>query len=358
MSAQNQSAAQNQGTALVHKLNTALNAFGTTEDVMNALRNSIYPGAKDESIGMVLSYCRAANLDPMQKPVHIVPMSVKKPGTRDQYEMRDVIMPGIGLYRTNAVRTDQYLGMSEPEYGPDVTKMLGNIELTFPLWCKVTVKRLMSNGMTAEFTAKEFWVENYATKGRDTEVPNEMWKKRPYGQLGKCAEAQALRKAFPELGSQQTAEEMEGKTLDTAEEMPVVGSSSTSAAGASQPSGGLNGELKQRAAARQSTNQGKASTPPDTAKECTDTPANVSPASPPAPKEAGGEFVTIESVCAAFDGCKDATEAAEVMNTLAVKLASEEKTLAKDKFRDTISRLNKTTHAGKPEAAQDMFGDN
>ena len=31
---------------------------------------------------------------------------------------------------------------------------------------------------------------------------------------GNCAEAQALRKAFPEVGSQPTADEMEGKTLD------------------------------------------------------------------------------------------------------------------------------------------------
>jgi hypothetical protein len=42
-----------------------------------------------------------------------------------------------------------------------------------------------------------------------------MWTKRPYGQIAKCAEAQALRKAFPEMtGSQPTADEMEGKPLD------------------------------------------------------------------------------------------------------------------------------------------------
>ncbi|MFM7010971.1 MAG: recombinase RecT, partial [Betaproteobacteria bacterium] len=45
-------------------------------------------------------------------------------------------------------------------------------------------------------------------------APNAMWQKRPYAQLAKCAEAQALRKAFPEFGSAATADEMEGKEID------------------------------------------------------------------------------------------------------------------------------------------------
>ncbi|MDH0080784.1 recombinase RecT, partial [Klebsiella pneumoniae] len=43
----------------------------------SALKNSIYPGAKDESVMMALDYCRARSLDPLLKPVHLVPMSVK-----------------------------------------------------------------------------------------------------------------------------------------------------------------------------------------------------------------------------------------------------------------------------------------
>ena len=45
-----------------------------------------------------------------------------------------------------------------------------------------------------------------------------MWKKRPRGQLSKCCEAQALRKAFPEMiGNAPTADEMEGKHYEAAE---------------------------------------------------------------------------------------------------------------------------------------------
>lgn len=178
------------------------------QEILAVLRNSLYPGAKDESIKLVLSYCKAAGLDPLQKPVHIVPMWDKN--TRD---MRDVVMPGIELYRVKAARTGQYAGCSEPEFGPDVTQSLGGAETTFPAWCRVTVRRIVA-GQIAEFTAVERWLENYATAKRDSQQPNAMWAKRPYGQLAKCAEAQALRKGFPEIGSGPTADEMAGKSID------------------------------------------------------------------------------------------------------------------------------------------------
>lgn len=187
-------------------------------ELFGVLSNSLYVGAQPESIKMVLGYCKAAGLDPMQKPVHIVPMycstGQKDKNGKDIKAMRDVIMPGIGLYRIQASRTEQLAGVSEPEFGEDITEKLGAEEFTYPLWCKITVKRLTKTGHIAEFTAKEFWKENYATRSRDDKAPNAMWQKRPYGQLAKCAEAQALRKAFHELGSQPTADEMEGKEID------------------------------------------------------------------------------------------------------------------------------------------------
>jgi len=187
----------------------------SNQELSEVLRNSLYPGASDASIAMVFSYCKAAGLDPMQKPVHIVPMRDSK---TKQYH--DLIMPGIGLYRIQAARTGQYAGVSEPEYGPDTTAELDGTQVTFPAWCKIVVHRLLQNGVIAEFVAVERWMENYANSGYDkqrgvvSDAPNAMWKKRPYGQLAKCAEAQALRKAFPEIGAQPTAEEMEGKPLE------------------------------------------------------------------------------------------------------------------------------------------------
>jgi phage recombination protein Bet len=191
-------------------MSTAL-ATHNEDSLVEVLGSSLYPTASANSIKLVLSYCRAAGLDPMQKPVHIVPMWNGKLKC-----MQDVIMPGIGLYRTSANRTGQFAGMSEPEFGPTIEQTLDKQKFSFPEWCKITVRRQLASGHIGEFTAIEYWLENYAVKGGadKSTAPNAMWAKRPRGQLAKCAQAQALRAAFPELGALPTAEEMEGKAIE------------------------------------------------------------------------------------------------------------------------------------------------
>lgn len=187
-------------------------------ELMAVLQSSVYPGAKPESIKLVINQCRVSGKDPLKKPYHIVPMQVstgrKDDNGWDIKEWRDVVMPGINDYRTDAARTGQHAGTSDPEFGPDVTEKLGDVTITYPQWCRIVVRRQLANGQVVEFAAREFWKENYATKNNKTPEPNAMWKKRPYAQLAKCAEAQALRKGFPEVGALPTADEMEGKEID------------------------------------------------------------------------------------------------------------------------------------------------
>lgn len=185
-------------------------------DLVQVLQSSLYPGAKAESVQMVIEYCRAAHLDVMKKPVHIVPMSFKNPQS-GKYEQRDVIMPGIGFYRTQADRSNDMVGISEPEYGELVTQEFTDkngkkVNVTFPEWCRVVAKKLVG-GVVAEFVAKEYWLENYATDSYNSDAPNAMWRRRVRGQIAKCAEAQALRKGWPEIGAAPAAEEMEGKEI-------------------------------------------------------------------------------------------------------------------------------------------------
>lgn len=194
---------------------------GIDEPTWNALRSTIYPGASADSIIMAVDYCKARGLDIMLKPVHLVPMQVKD-AQSNQKAWRDVPMPGIGMYRIQASRSGDEAGHDEPEFGPAIqgefsgTDWQGNpitVKVTYPEWCKYTVHKVIG-GRVVAYTAKEFWLENYATQSAKTEAPNAMWKKRPYAQLAKCAEAQALRKGWPEIGQQPTAEEMEGKHFE------------------------------------------------------------------------------------------------------------------------------------------------
>jgi phage recombination protein Bet len=192
-------------------MNTLTTKFDDTPhaELIRVLRDSVWPGAKDASIEMAIAYCKVNSLDPFLKPVHIVPYWDK-----DTRSTRDVLMPGIADYRVKAARSGEYAGKSEPEFGEDVTRKFGSFEVIYPKWCRVTIERIVA-GQPRSYVAKEFWTENYATAGRDTDAPNAMWRKRPYGQLAKCAEAQALRMAFPEFsGGMPTAEEMEGKSFD------------------------------------------------------------------------------------------------------------------------------------------------
>lgn len=191
---------------------------GIDEPTWNALCNTIYPGANPDSVVMAIDYCKARGLDILLKPVHLVPMQVTDARTKDKV-WRDVPMPGIGMYRIQADRSGNYAGADEPVFGPDVTEEFQDpynqsvkIKVTYPQWCKYTVYKMI-DGQRVAFHALERWKENYATQSGKTECPNAMWRKRPYAQLAKCTEAQALRKAWPEIGSEPTAEEMEGKEI-------------------------------------------------------------------------------------------------------------------------------------------------
>jgi hypothetical protein len=148
---------------------------GIQVEVWSALKNSIFPGAADESVAMAWDYCAARKLDVMLKPVHLVPMSVKDSKSGESV-YRDVVMPGIGLFRIQADRAGNYAGMSAPVFGPDITmtfsskytdkftkkEVVQEAEVTFPEWCEITVHKLIGDRIVS-FTAKEYWIENYAT---------------------------------------------------------------------------------------------------------------------------------------------------------------------------------------------------
>lgn len=208
--------------------------FGVDKGAYKVLVEAIWPNAETvDAIALALSYCRARNLDPMKRVVHIVPMW--NSALRRTVE---TVWPGIAELRTTAFRTQNYAGIEAVELGEEV-------ELTFegmtrgrepqtlsktvkvPEWARFTVYRFV-NGVRCPFVGpKVYWQEAFADIA-GSGVPNQMWEERPVGQLEKCAEAGALRRAFPEeLGNTYAAEEMEGRNLANAAaaaaELPGVG---------------------------------------------------------------------------------------------------------------------------------------
>jgi len=190
---------------------------GISAAAWNTLCKSLYPGANPNSVLLVIDYCQARNLDPLKKPCHIVPMEVKDAKT-GSYEWRDVVMPGIYELRTTAQRTGDYLGHSQPTFGPP----LECAGVTAPESCSLTIYRWHQKSATrVEFPVTVYFREVVGTK-KDGKA-NSRWSKAPIQMLVKCAEAAGLREAFPdEIGGQHTAEEMDGqRAIDVAPVAPV-----------------------------------------------------------------------------------------------------------------------------------------
>lgn len=182
--------------------------FGIDKSGWKALVEAVFPNATTaESVILALSYCKARKLDPFKRNIHIVPI-----WNKDLQAMVDTVWPGIGELRTTAFRTGEYAGRAQTEFGPDVTKTWGSgetaIEVTFPLWAQVSVYRMIK-GQRVEFAGPQvYWLETYAS--RKDGSPNDMWANRPRGQIDKCAEAAALRAAFPEeCGGEYIPEEVQ-----------------------------------------------------------------------------------------------------------------------------------------------------
>lgn len=193
---------------------------GVDQGAWRVLTDAVFPAAeRPESIIMALAYCKARNLDIFKKPVQIVPIYDKRRGG-----MVDTVWPGIAELRTTAMRTGSFAGFDDTEYGPMIEETLGGLPMRYPEWAQCTVYRIVGGQRVPFVGPKTFWIETYATAKRDTKAPNSMWAKRPRGQLEKCAEAAALRRAFPEeIGNEYAAEEIEGQGFERVREVPRGG---------------------------------------------------------------------------------------------------------------------------------------
>ena len=169
-------------------MSTALATYELDREKIDLIKATVAKGSTDLELELFFHACKRTGLDPLMKQIYAIKRKNNKTGKEEMS-----IQTGIDGYRLIADRTGQYAGSDEAVYtvGDD----------GFPDVASVTVYKLVGS-LRCAFSSSARWNEYYS----DT---SPMWKKMPFLMLGKCAEALALRKAFPaELSGVYTHEEM------------------------------------------------------------------------------------------------------------------------------------------------------
>lgn len=194
---------QPSGTEIFNKMSKAQ---------IDLMKRTIAKDATDDELRMFINVCAGAQLNPFLRQVHFVKRWDKKRG-----EEVGAIQVGIDGFRAIAESGGQYAGSDDAVFRPETPLeiMVGGTKIKVPAEATVSVWKLMDGNRYA-FTATARWAEYYPG-----EKQGYMWHKMPYGQLAKCAEALALRKAFPKLLS----------GLYAPEEMEQAGASGSAAEG-------------------------------------------------------------------------------------------------------------------------------
>ncbi|RYG44827.1 phage recombination protein Bet [bacterium] len=150
------------------------------------IRRTVAAGATSDELELFLHMAKRAGLDPLARQIHFV----KRRG-------RGVVQVGIDGLRLTADRTGLYAGNDDAEF-------MGITDGGYPAKAKVTVYKLVGS-QRCPFSATARWDEYYPGDEQGF-----MWRKMPHTMLAKCAEALALRKAFPaDLSGLYIHEEME-----------------------------------------------------------------------------------------------------------------------------------------------------
>lgn len=180
-----------------------------TQRQLAALAQIGVQGATPADLAVFLHQCQRTGLDPFNRQIYMI--NRRQKDQNGNYMLKQTIQVGIDGFRTIARRAADrnHELFSEPETlwcGEDGVWHDVWIAPTPPVAAKVTVRR-----GEGEFTGVALYREYVGTRfdqSTQRHVPNSMWVSKPATMIAKCAEALALRKAFPQdLSGLYTADE-------------------------------------------------------------------------------------------------------------------------------------------------------
>jgi phage recombination protein Bet len=184
-----------------------------TEEQEEMIREMYAPTASDLEFKVLVSIARVRRLNPLLGHIHFVkrPNKIIDHDGRERWVDKWTCQVSIDGLRAKAEETGLYDGQDEPEFSREEEGEL------------VARVRVFRKGIERPFVGVAFWSEFVQTTRKGD--PVRMWEQMPRHMLAKCAEALALRKAFPEeLAGLYTSDEMgqaiNGRPGDEAPQSP------------------------------------------------------------------------------------------------------------------------------------------
>lgn len=171
---------------------------------IDLIKRTIAKGATDDELSLFIGQCKRTGLDPFSRQIYSIQRQSWDAATRTMVSSMTT-QTSIDGFRVIAQRSGVYKGQLGPFW-------CGEDGVWRDCWLDDAPPKAAKVGAIRSDFSEPLWgvakFDSYAAKNKEGKLMS-LWAKMPEVMIAKCAEAQALRKAFPnDLSDIYTEEEM------------------------------------------------------------------------------------------------------------------------------------------------------